>query len=67
MQSILHAGIECVYFAFNSITNYWRVEDGRDIRKKKRVKKNKRLCLYLCFLYLLVIWMNLVMIVERPD
>lgn len=66
MQSILHAGIECVYFAFNSITNYWKAEDRRDIRKKK-CKKKTRLCLYLYFLYLLVIWMSLVMIVERPD
>lgn len=29
VQNILHAGIACVYFAFNSMTNYWKDEDKR--------------------------------------
>lgn len=51
MQSILHAGIECVYFAFNSITNYWKVEDRRDIRKKKCKKKKKAMFISLFSLF----------------
>lgn len=53
MQSILHAGIECVYFAFNSITNYWKVEDRRDIRKKKCKKKKGYVYIFIFSIYLL--------------
>jgi len=39
MQNILHEGNVCVYFAFNSMSNYWKVEEGRQVSKIISVKE----------------------------